>query len=457
MRGKRRITVVGDLVLDRDLEGVVNRVCPDAPVPVVDVDHVHESPGAAGLAALLCRAGHDDVALVAPVADDPAGGWLTTALEEAGVRVLPIGQRGDTRTKTRVRSAGQSLVRIDAGGPATPVGGDLTTEVRQRLAASATVLVSDYGAGTAEHPGLRALLRGGAGGPRVVWDPHPRGPEPVHGCALVTPNLAEARAALSDEEQPGTAAARLRQRWGAGAVAVTCGASGAWLSSGANAPLYVPAQAAVAGDPCGAGDQFAATAVLALTHGALPSEAVGEAVAAASRWVASGGAESFHRGRCTPARGGDAADRGADARAVVARVRAHGGTVVATGGCFDVLHAGHVASLSAARALGDCLVVLLNSDASVRRLKGPGRPVHTAADRAAVLSSLRAVDAVAVFDDDDPTQALRELRPDVWAKGGDYDVDALPESAVVRGWGGQTVSLPYLDGHGTTQILGATT
>jgi len=461
MSSARRITVVGDLVLDRDVEGVVDRVAPDAPVPVVDVEHVHESPGAAGLAALLCRAGHDDVTLVAPVAEDQAGARLTRSLEDAGVRVLRLRHLGDTRTKTRVRAAGQSLVRVDAGGPGTPEGGELPVEVRERLAASTTVLVSDYGAGTAADPALRTLLQDTALGTRVVWDPHPRGPEPVEGCALVTPNLAEARAVLSAQEQPGTAAARLRERWRAGTVAVTCGASGAWLSSGGQAPLYVPAPRAV-GDPCGAGDQFAATAVVALTHGALPSEAVAEAVAAASRWVAAGGAESFHRDRSARACGADppdpgAADPGAGARAVVARTRARGGTVVATGGCFDILHAGHVASLSAARALGDCLVVLLNSDASVRRLKGRGRPVHTAADRAAVLASLRSVDAVLVFDEDDPTRALRELRPDVWAKGGDYDVDALPESSVVRGWGGQAVGLPYLDGHSTTQILGVTT
>jgi rfaE bifunctional protein nucleotidyltransferase chain/domain/rfaE bifunctional protein kinase chain/domain len=454
--GRRRLTVVGDVVLDRDVEGVVERVCPDAPVPVVDVQREHESPGGAGLAALLCRAAHDDVALVAPVADDPEGRRLTAALEEAGVTVLPLGHRGPTRVKTRVRAAGQSLVRLDAGGPGAP-GGALPREVEDRLAASTAVLVSDYGAGAAAHPGVRAVLEQLVRRSRVVWDPHPRGPRPVEGCALVTPNLAEARAALSGTEQPAAAAAVLCRRWAAGAVAVTCGDGGAWLSTGGQTPLFVPAPAVRSGDVCGAGDQFAATAVVALAHGALPSEAVGEAVAAASRWVASGGAEAFHRDRSAGAREPDAPDLRTHARAVVARTRARGGTVVATGGCFDVLHAGHVASLSAARALGDCLVVLLNSDDSVRRLKGPGRPVHTAADRAAVLTSLRAVDAVAVFDDDDPTRALRELRPDVWAKGGDHDVDTLPESAVARGWGGQVVSLPYLDGHGTTQILDAIT
>jgi rfaE bifunctional protein nucleotidyltransferase chain/domain len=127
--------------------------------------------------------------------------------------------------------------------------------------------------------------------------------------------------------------------------------------------------------------------------------------------------------------------------------------VVATGGCFDVLHAGHLASLQAARALGDCLVVLLNSDASVRRLKGPDRPLHTAADRARLLEALSCVDAVAVFEDDDPVDTLRRLRPDVWVKAGDYAGANLPEAATVEEHGGRVVLVPFLDGHSTTSIL----
>ena len=145
-------------------------------------------------------------------------------------------------------------------------------------------------------------------------------------------------------------------------------------------------------------------------------------------------------------------DRGA-AGDVVARVRATGGTLVATGGCFDVLHAGHVACLEAARRLGDALVVLVNSDDSVRRLKGAGRPVSSQEDRARVLSALDSVDAVVVFDEDDPRAALDLLRPDVWAKGGDYGGAELPEAPLVRGWGGRVVLLPYLDGRSTTEIL----
>ncbi|MCU1606249.1 MAG: hldE, partial [Modestobacter sp.] len=139
--------------------------------------------------------------------------------------------------------------------------------------------------------------------------------------------------------------------------------------------------------------------------------------------------------------------------ALLDRVRAAGGTVVATGGCFDLLHAGHVATLRAARGLGDCLVVCINSDDSVRRLKGPSRPVVGAPDRTRVLEALEFVDAVVVFDEDTPAQVLERLRPDVWAKGGDYAGADLPETAVLRRWGGQAVVLPYLDGHSTTALV----
>jgi rfaE bifunctional protein nucleotidyltransferase chain/domain len=138
---------------------------------------------------------------------------------------------------------------------------------------------------------------------------------------------------------------------------------------------------------------------------------------------------------------------------VIARVRAQGGTVVATGGCFDLLHPGHVRTLQSARALGDCLVVCLNSDASVRRLKGPRRPVVEQADRAAVLLALGCVDAVEVFDEDTPVAVLERLRPDLWVKGGDYAAGELPEAAALARWNGRAVILPFLEGRSTTRLI----
>ncbi len=451
---RHHLVVVGDVVLDRDLLGRAERLSPDAPVPVVDVEQVRDSPGAAGLTALLCLADDIEVTLVAPVAGDRDGERLAELLTGAGVRVVPLPHTGSTRRKTRVRCAGQSLLRLDDGGPGTP-GTDLPAGAVRALEAADVVLVADYGGGTTAHPRLREVLSRVSARRPVVWDPHPRGADPTPGCALVTPNLTEARAAAADDT--GTAdllAAALVRRWAARAVAVTAGATGAWLSTSADEPHYVAAPVVAAGDPCGAGDRFSATAAQTLARGGVPTEAVAAAVADASAWVAGGGAAAFRAG--PPAASRSSGSPLGDAFELAATVRRDGGTLVATGGCFDVLHAGHIASLEAAARLGDAVVVLLNSDASVRRLKGPDRPVQSADDRARVLMGLRSVDAVLVFDEDDPCAVLDRLRPDVWTKGGDYDASALPELELVRSWGGRVVLLPYLAGRSTTAILNTT-
>lgn len=451
---KRHITVLGDLLLDRDVIGTVGRVCPDAPVPVLDVTCEHESPGGAGLAALQCRAHDIEVTLVAPLADDAEGRRLRVLLSESGIELLELGHEGRTRTKTRIRAAGQSLVRVDGGGPGRLVG-EVTDDVRAALERADILLVSDYGAGMTHDPHLRELLSEVAkhAGPdhRLCWDPHPRGGQPVPGCAVVTPNLAEARASLADPTvSAAEGAGRLRSTWRAQGVAVTDGERGAWLATSASAPFFAAAPHVFEGDPCGAGDRFSASLAQSLARGALPSEAVVQAVHDASFWVAAGGAAGYRARASRPLERGPA---GPGVAPLLTDIRGSGGRVVATGGCFDVLHAGHIASLQAAAALGDALVVLLNSDDSVRRLKGAGRPVHNVADRAAVLRALSCVDAVVVFDEDDPRGALRQLRPDVWAKGGDYAEDSLPEADLVRSWGGQVVLLPYLAGRSTTSIL----
>ncbi len=230
-----------------------------------------------------------------------------------------------------------------------------------------------------------------------------------------------------------------------------------------------PAVAATAehvpvGDPCGAGDRFASRAAELLGAGASVPEAVRAAVAAASAFVAAGGAAAAGQrgsagafrataGGRTPTRNTQAPARNARATDVIAAVRARGGTVVATGGCFDLLHAGHVQTLQAARALGDCLVVCLNADASVKRLKGPSRPLVPEADRAAVLLALGCVDAVELFAEDTPIAALERLQPDVWVKGGDYAAAELPESPVLASWGGRAVILPFVEGRSTTRLI----
>ena len=466
----RPLVVVGDALLDCDLDGTVERLCPDAPVPVVDDPVRTARPGGAALAAALAAAGGRPVVLVTALAGDEAGRELAGLLSAAGVAVADVGLSGATPEKVRVRAAGRSLLRLDHGGPPGQVG-PLSAEAARALEGAAAVLVSDYGRGMTSQPALRSLLPGLR--VPVVWDPHPRGTEPTPGARLATPNRSEA-AVFAPEvmagESLGAVAARARQlgrRWQAAGVAVTLGPGGAVYVEGDGLPLVVPAPPVTGGDPCGAGDRFAAAAALLLADGALPSEAVAGAVTEASAFVAAGGsagalgplqvdlrAEQVGEVAAAGAEAGGAGDGAlAAAQAVIRAVRRRGGTVVATGGCFDLLHAGHVATLAAARALGDCLIVCLNSDASVRRLKGPGRPLVSEADRAAVLAALGAVDAVVVFDEDTPAAVLDRLRPDIFAKGGDYSLDALPEAAVLARWGGQAVVLPYVEGRSTTRIM----
>jgi D-beta-D-heptose 7-phosphate kinase / D-beta-D-heptose 1-phosphate adenosyltransferase len=449
------LVVVGDALLDRDVVGTVERLSPDAAVPVLDEDAVRSRPGGAGLAAVLAATDADDVTLVTALADDAAGDELRAMLAARGVTVVDLGMRGTTPEKIRIGPPGRPLLRLDRGeGGAI---GDPEVAARSAIAWADAVLVADYGRGVAAASAMREILAGVR--TPVVWDPHPRGPAPVPGAGLVTPNLAEARALVPEPPGDGTPAVARRaralaQRWDAGAVCVTCGARGAVLSAGSAPPLAVPADPAPGGDPCGAGDRFAASAAAALADGATPAEAVVAAVRAASEFVAAGGATAI----AAPAHGRGRAAESAhepetDALRLAERVRARGGVVVATGGCFDLLHPGHVRTLEAARALGDCLIVCLNSDASVRRLKGPGRPVVSEADRAAVLQALTCVDAVLVFAQDTPAAALERLRPDVWAKGADYAGQELPEAAVLAGWGGEIVLLPLVHGRSTTRII----
>ncbi|MFG3300505.1 PfkB family carbohydrate kinase [Micromonospora chersina] len=453
------LVVVGDALLDRDVTGVVGRVAPDAPVPVLDERSATDRPGGAGLAALLAAGQDTEVALVTALADDAGGARLAELLAEVGVAVYPMRLPGATAEKIRLRAGGQTLLRLDRGGePQAP--GQPSEAVLELLSRARAILVSDYGRGLARQPALRAALAETAA--PVVWDPHPRGPAAVAGARLTTPNLGELRRLTGDAgagsglSTATRAGQELRRRWRVGAVAVTMGPDGAVLCHSGGTPLVVPPPSTVGHveDTCGAGDRFAATAALALGDGASTAEAVQAAVEAASAYVAAGGAAGLHRApepRPTPSAARTAEE-------LVAEVRAGGGTVVATGGCFDLLHAGHLATLQAARRLGDCLVVCLNSDRSVRGLKGPERPVHPEQDRARLLAALDCVDAVVVFDEPTPHQVLARLRPDVWVKGGDYAGDGapeLPEAELVRRWGGRVVTVPFLSGRSTTGTISA--
>ena len=453
------LVVLGDLLLDVDVHGTAGRLAPDAPVPVLDVADEVRRPGGAGLAATLAaRYGDREVVLVTPLADDERARELVALLADAGVETVGLRDDGATTVKRRLFAQdGRPLLRMDEGGAA--VAGPVPLAASRALRSAEAVLVADYGRGVTALPEIRDAVA--AARAPVVWDPHPRGATPVPGLALVTPNRSEAAALAgaltgADQREEGLRAVAdraelLLRHWEAEAVAVTLGRRGALLAAGGPPVVVPPPRGGDAGpvDPCGAGDCFAAAAARALADGAAADEAVEAAVRAATLFVRTGGVaqQPAAPAGAVPGVGLDAALH------TVARIRERGGTVVATGGCFDLLHAGHVATLRAARDLGDCLVVLVNSDASVRRLKGETRPVVPEADRAQVLAALDCVDAVVVFDEDTPVPLLRQLEPAVWAKGGDYAGAELPETPVLREWGGVAVTLPYLEGRSTTGLV----
>ena len=457
----RPIVIVGDTLLDVDLEGTASRLTPDAPVPVLEGLVELPRPGGAGLAARMAARDRREVVLVTALGDDDAGDRVRRLVAADGVRLVPLPYDGPTPVKKRVRGSGQSLLRLDSGteaGTVTALPGGL----RDLLGSAGAVLVADYGRGVTAVPALRDML---AALPRrvpVVWDPHPRGAAPVPGVRLVTPNASEAAgfcAGLELDAAPaatplasvGHQAEALARHWQAHAVAVTLGARGALLSYGSGTPVVCPAPEVHCTDPCGAGDRFAVSATARLADGRVVTEAVQDAVVTAAGYVSAGGPASL--AATTDRDGSVRSETSGSVDELVGAVRARGGVVAATGGCFDLLHAGHVATLRAARRLGDCLVVCLNSDDSVRRLKGPSRPLVPAADRARVLEALECVDAVVVFDEDTPVEAIRRLRPDIWAKGGDYAGSDVPETPVLAEWGGVAVALPYLEGRSTTRLV----
>jgi rfaE bifunctional protein nucleotidyltransferase chain/domain len=346
---------------------------------------------------------------------------------------------------------------MDRGDRAAPVG-FATPAARTALSWADAVLVADYGRGVAADEGLRETIAELCSLMPVVWDPHPHGPPPVPGVTVATPNESELERAVAHGDaglkttEIAEGAQLLHRKWSTHALCVTRGREGALLVTPERAPVAIPAEPVRYGDPCGAGDRFSSRLTSSLAQGTQLQDAVCEAVAAASIFVAAGGARAFADN--SP---GDAhtslQHATSDAFELARDVRAAGGVVVATGGCFDLLHAGHVSTLMAARRLGDCLIVCINSDRSVGRLKGAGRPVVAENDRVALLRALGCVDAVVVFDEDTPETVLRELHPHVWAKGGDYSSETMPEARAVQDGGGQVIVLPFVEGHSTTRLI----
>lgn len=461
-----RLLVVGDLMLDHWVWGSVARISPEAPIPVVEVERDTYTPGGAANVAINLRTLGARVEILGVVGADLAGRRLRGMLRRRNVGTggIQVTRDRPTTLKTRIIAHAQQVVRADLEAR-IPLGSELEQElvswIRSREEPFHAVLLSDYAKGVFGSALVEELGRALPGVPRVAG-PKPANLDNFRGVDLVVLNAREARAAsrCAHLERAGQI---LLERLGGGAVLITRGGEGMALFQHGRPLLTLPALASQVYDVSGAGDTVLAVMGLSCAAGASLEEAARLAAHAAGVVVRKVGTAAVDPEELLASirRFAAAGDTGAkvvgreELRDRLDNLRRSRGslTVVFTNGCFDLLHVGHLRTLREARRLGDLLVVGLNSDASVRRLKGGSRPVVPLEERAELLAGLECVDYVVPFEEDTPIPTLQVLRPEVHVKGGDYRPEDLPEAEVVRSWGGRVVVARRVPGRSTTQLV----
>ncbi len=457
-----QVLVLGDIMLDRYWHGGTSRISPEAPVPVVRVEQIQDRPGGAGNVALNIAALGAGSTLRGYTGDDEMADSLTDMLQGAGVHCDFLRITGSpTITKLRVVSRHQQLIRLDFEEPDKhPSSGQLEDGLVSMLQGCGALVLSDYAKGALDDPQPLISAAKKAGVP-VLVDPKGTQFERYRGATLLTPNLHEFEAVVGEcpsEQALVDRGETLMKELDLGALLITRGESGMTLLRPGVEELHLPARAREVFDVTGAGDTVIAVLAAAVAAGAGLPEAVGLANVAASIVVGKLGTASVSAPELRRAVQEDqGSERGVvtleQLEIAIADARSHGEKVVFTNGCFDIIHAGHVAYLEQARQLGDRLIVAINSDESVRRLKGKGRPINPVERRMAVLAGLESVDWVLQFGEDTPRPLLRTLQPEVLAKGGDYDKEGVVGWEIVEEYGGEVKVLAFVDNVSTTAIV----
>ncbi len=462
-----RVLIVGDLILDRYVWGSVERISPEAPIPVLAARHTEVRLGGAGNVAANLRAMEAEVEVLGVVGRDERGETLAELLGRIGVErsgLLRLADRPTTE-KTRMLGAGSQMLRVDweeARALAEKEGRALVRAVQERVRRAGAVVLSDYGKGVLTPLVLQAVLDAArAAGVPVLVDPKGSDYARYRGATLLTPNRREAEEALHRKlpqlaDLP-AAARDLIALSGVQAAVITLGPDGMYYRW-QEREGHVSTAARAVFDVTGAGDTVIAHLALALAAGLDFEAGVQLANHAAGIVVGKRGAASVTRAELAAALG----ERLKTAGAVLTRAelprrladwRAEKKRIVFTNGCFDILHAGHVAYLREARSRGDALIVGVNDDASVRRLKGEGRPINPLADRMTVLAALEMVDAVVPFGEDTPARIIEEITPDVLVKGQDWAERGVVGREWVERHGGEVVLATLLPGHSTSAIV----
>jgi D-beta-D-heptose 7-phosphate kinase/D-beta-D-heptose 1-phosphate adenosyltransferase len=456
-----RVVVAGDVMLDRYLFGSTGRISPEAPVPVVHVHETDNRPGGAANVAVNLASLGVSTNVVGVVGNDAAADSLEAIMSEHGI-ACNFARAGDrpTITKTRVQSRGQQLIRLDEENVADMPGDAMVSTLRSVLEGAGAVVLSDYGKGALADVSVMIALCREAGVP-VLVDPKGTDFHKYRGASLLTPNQSEFEAVAgrcaSDQELVDRARTMMDDL-DLDALLVTRSEKGMLLVEAGARPLFLSTQAREVYDVTGAGDTVIATLAGALASGQDLASSAALANIAAGLVVRKIGVATVTPGEISAAlhqrgQGGRGLVELDALLALVEESRSRNERIVMTNGCFDVLHAGHVSYLEEAKSLGDRLIVAVNDDASVKRLKGDSRPINALEDRLLVLAGLAAVDWVVPFAEDTPARLIQAILPDVLVKGGDYKPDEIVGGKEVLQNGGEVRVLAFRDGHSSSRII----
>jgi D-beta-D-heptose 7-phosphate kinase/D-beta-D-heptose 1-phosphate adenosyltransferase len=459
---KASVLVIGDVMLDRYWFGDAARISPEAPVPIVKIKQSDERPGGAGNVALNIAALGTNVTLIGISGNDEAAQLLEEQLTAANVKhdILRL-PNTQTITKLRVISRHQQLLRLDFEEKLSQYQPEALIDIfKKHLPFTDLVILSDYNKGTLNcSQQLIALAR--AANVPVLVDPKGSDFSIYRGATIITPNFKEFETIVGDCQSESEIMQKGQQflhQNDIQALLLTRGEQGMTLIRQQAEELHLPAHAREVFDVTGAGDTVIAILGAAIAADSSFADATALANLAAGLVVAKLGAATVSAPELQVALTGSAA---ASAGIVnedqlllaMTEARVNGKKIVFTNGCFDILHAGHVTYLQQAKQLGDYLVVAINGDASISRLKGPGRPINNVEQRLAVLAGLGVVDWVVSFDDDTPNRLLRKLKPDVLVKGGDYTIDQVVGAELVHAYGGEVRVLGVVKDISTTKII----
>lgn len=461
--------VVGDLMLDEYLWCSTERISPEAPVPVVDIGREDLRLGGAGNVISNLRALGAQVRVASVLGDDDSGRRLRAMLDalmisSAGLATIP---GRTTARKTRILASNQQVLRVDRESRewVTPeFEQQLIEYIATQISEIQVILISDYQKGVLTETLLQKVISlGREHAIPVIVDPKGDDYRKYHGATLITPNRKEAQAAahlaITDEASLIDVGQQLREQMDLEALVMTRSEEGMSIFTRDGQHTCLPTRAREVFDVSGAGDTVMTMFGLALANGLSMREAaeaanvaagivvgkVGTSTVTAQEILAEVSLREAHSDQKIVSRENLARH--------LAQQRSDQRSVVFTNGCFDLLHVGHVKYLQAARRLGDLLVLGLNSDASIRRLKGPNRPLIAQDERAHILAALNCIDYVVIFEEDTPLELIEALRPDILVKGGDYTPEGVVGKELVESWGGRIELIQFVDGKSTTGIV----